>query len=207
MDQQLIPRELLCSTLSVSECAAETVVVAEGTVNSAASALDWLWQHVGLVYSAADWDSAMQDSDSDSVPFFINRLTATGSPDWLPAGDSAFSRDSTSALEAVAVLESIVFSVQRNIDCLARVKVADRIFLSGGLSQIEAFCQCLADLSGMPVWRSDDVEACARGAAMQLLPAMNNQHSCRQYTPKTRSYLSSRYRQWSAAMDQLRCSG
>jgi hypothetical protein len=74
--------------LLIAEDPANNIVVAEGTVNAAASALDWFWQRIGLTFSTGDWLAAIAqaDRDPDSVPYFINRSErATGSPDWLPA--------------------------------------------------------------------------------------------------------------------------
>lgn len=200
-----VPDTLLCTPLMVAESPAATVIVAEGTVNAAATALDWLWQREGFVFSAADWQLAVEQAElvPESVPFFINRIVASGSPDWLPAGESFFSQESPAALKAIAVLEAIVFALQRNLDCLATVQYCEKIVVSGGLSQLDVFCQRLADLAEKPVLRSDDIEACARGAAMQLLPAAAARQVYREYAPHAGEALRVRYSQWSAMMDQL----
>ncbi|HSC74787.1 MAG TPA: FGGY family carbohydrate kinase [Pseudomonadales bacterium] len=201
----LVPDKLLCSALCVVENNSGAIIVAEGTVNAAATALDWLWKRIGFVFSAEDWNLAIGQAVSEpaSVPYFINRITASGSPDWLPAGESCFSMDSSSALQAVAVLESIVFALQRNLDCLAVVQPCKKIIVSGGLSTLGIFCQRISDLAEKPVWRSDDVEACARGAAMQLLPKTAGQQKYHHYMPQVNLHLKQRYTQWSTAMDQL----
>jgi glycerol kinase len=209
MKPSSVPSALLCAPLLVTDSPATTVIVAEGTVNAAATALDWLWQCEGYAFSAADWQLAVELAEvaPASVPYFINRMIASGSPDWLPAGKEFFSKESPSALKAIAVLESIVFALQRNLDCLATVQSCERIVVSGGLSQLDIFCQRIADLSEKLVLRSDDIEACARGAAMQLLPAAAVKQDYREYIPQASEKLRSRYRQWSSVMDQLSCCG
>jgi sugar (pentulose or hexulose) kinase len=54
---------------------------------------------------------------------------------------------------------------KRNLDCLNQVQGCGKIVLSGGLSKLDIFCQCLADVTEKIVLRCDDVEACARGAS------------------------------------------
>lgn len=209
MMQSLVPHALLCAPLLIAENPALTVVVAEGTVNAAATALDWLWQREGYTFSAEDWQLAVEQAElvPEAIPCFISRMVASGSPDWLPAGEAFFSKESSRELKAIAVLEAIVFALQRNLDCLAAVQRSDKIVVSGGLSQQDIFCQRLADLAEKPVLRSDDIEACARGAAIQLVPTAAAKQVYREYVPQVSEALQMRYRQWSAVMDQLSCSG
>lgn len=209
MSPDRMPLRLLCAPLVIGERPSASVFVAEGTVNAAATALDWWQQQAGSVFTAGEWQqaAALADREPASVPLFCNRITATGSPDWLPAGEPAFSCPASIPLQGIAVLESVVFALQRNSDSLVAVQPANRIVLSGGLSQLALFCQRLADLSGLPVWRSDDVEACARGAAMQLLPAAVGQQRYHEFTPRPSAALQQRYRQWAAMMDQLSAAG
>ena len=102
------------------------------------------------------------------VPVFINRVTALGSPDWLPAGESYFyAKRVPISLKTIAVLRRL-FCVARNIDLLATVKPCQVIVISGGLSKLDVFCQRIADLSGKTVTRSDDAEVSVRAAAQLL---------------------------------------
>lgn len=209
MQVAMVPENLLCAPLCITGDTSEAIMVAEGTVNAAATALDWFYERIGYSLSAADWQLALKRTDDDpvSVPYFVGRMVAAGSPDWLPAGESFFSQDSTVEQQAIAVLESIVFSLQRNLDSLAAVQRCEKIIISGGLSQLDIFCQRLADLAGKSVLRSDDVEACARGAAMQLLPGAAGKPIYNEYIPINNLFLEQRYRQWSEAMAQLSHSG
>jgi glycerol kinase len=207
MSAERVPIALLSTALMISGDTAANIVVAECTVNAAASALDWLWQREGKSLSPAQWQQAFCEADAQpsSVPVFISRMVASGSPDWLPAGNSVFSVDAAFPLQAVAVLESVIFALQRNLDQLASVAMRERIVLSGGLSLLEGFCQRLADLAQVPVYRSSDVEACARGAAMQLLPqSLAAEQTYQLFSPAgSVQPLHARYRVWTAQMDAL----
>lgn len=201
-----VPPSLLAAPLVIAENAQDSVVVAEGTVNAAATALDWWWQQSGVVFSDEDWRVAAIDSlqFAAQVPVFINRVTASGSPDWLAVGESHFTQNTAPiSLKTIAVLEAIVFALQRNMDLLAAVKPCSIIVVSGGLSRLDIFCQRIADLSGKTVMRSDDVEACARGAAAQLLPSVVAQQHYQAFEPAALTELHQRYQQWTALMNQL----
>jgi glycerol kinase len=205
--QQVMPASHIQPTLLASALCVEqqlSIVVAEGTVNAAATALDALWQQEGVIFSSVDWHDADKKSQqtADDVPIYINRVTASGSPDWLPAGESYFSFAATVPMKAIAVLESIVFSLQRKMDALAAEK-SSKIVLSGGLSRLDVFCQRLSDLSGKVVWRSNDAEASARGAAAQLLPSVVGEPIYCVFAPQQCVQLAERYQQWSERMNQL----
>ncbi|MCC7517354.1 MAG: hypothetical protein IT470_08465 [Pseudomonadales bacterium] len=197
-----IPEKLLAAPLSLTGDVKESVIVAEGTVNAAATALDWWQVRSGVQLSEMYWLHALAESQQrpDAVPVFINRITASGSPDWLPAGESFFSATCSLSLQAIAVLESIVFALQRNLDALAQNESRQMIVVSGGLAQNALLCQCLADLSATQVARSVDVESCARGAAVQLLPGALGIPRYDFFLPQPSDALVARYRHWSSVM-------
>ena len=167
MASERVPQALLASALKIQPD--HVLCVAEGTVNAAASALDWLWQQRGMALTPAQLEQALLDSKPDGVPLFQSRMVASGSPDWLPAGESTFSFEAPLPMQAVAVLDAIVYALQRNLDCLRAAAPCRRIVISGGLSKLDGFCRRLEALAGVPVLRSEDAEASARGAMMQLL--------------------------------------
>ena len=66
--------------------------------------------------------------------------------------------------KAVAVVESIAFLLQANLDEMAEhVEPPKRILVSGGVSRLDGLCRRLAGISGLPVHRREDPEATARG--------------------------------------------
>jgi glycerol kinase len=199
------PEKLLCSALMVN-ANGSVIIAMEGTVNAAASALDWLWQQHASTLDVHTLEATLQQtvSNSSSVPIFLNRITASGSPDWLPAGESSFSFAAPLPILAVAVLESIVFSLQRNLDVIQDTLSCEHVVISGGLSRLNGFCQRLANVSALSVLRSDDVEASARGAALQLIPEKMELHlQWRHFYPQAQPLLAARYEAWSNAMHAL----
>jgi sugar (pentulose or hexulose) kinase len=69
----------------------------------------------------------------------------------------------------LAVLESVLFLLRKNIDCFKHsgLKLCE-IEVGGGLSQFDLFCQYLADISGLPVKRVAQSESSSRGLARML---------------------------------------
>ncbi len=201
-----IPASLLSAPLLINP--GDTRLVAEGTVNAAATALDWLWQQRGKTLAPTEIETVLQNSllqNQDEIPIFINTITATGSPDWLPAQAPAFSFAADLDSETVAVLESIIFALQRNIALMQAAQPAKQIVLSGGLSRSQGFCQRLADISQLPVLRCDDSEASARGAAYCLLHDKSHWQASpmQTFTTQHNPALRLRYETWSASMDAL----
>lgn len=195
-----VPPDLLASPLLWQPD--RHLIVAEATVNAAASALDWLWQQHAVSLTADELEAALRDSIHCKVPVFFARMLASGSPDWLPAGESVFSFDADLPMQAVAVLESVMFALQRNLDCLSSRSICRRVVVSGGLSQLDGFCQRLADLSGVRVCRASDVEASARGAAQQLLPQSAYVQEMTVFEPQPFPALLARYESWTAGISQ-----
>jgi len=149
--------------------------VCEGTVNGAANALDYGATSLGVAdYRDLDNWSARQRN----VPLFINGVGGLGSPFWRPEFASRFLVDDvgpdvvSDEAKMLAVLESIVFLLTVNLEVMAAHGMqAERLLLSGGVSAFAAFCQRLADLTGLPAFRPDLLEASARGAVYQLISA------------------------------------
>ncbi len=143
----------------------DVLEVVEGTVNGAGAALSWLAASIGiteqvLIEEAPGWLDTVADP-----PLFANGVGGLGSPFWLPDAPVMFDREASVAGQTVAVLESIVFLIQTNLE---RMGTPARIAVSGGLSRLDGLCQRLADLALIPVMRLDDFEATARGVARLL---------------------------------------
>ncbi len=193
------PDPALLSSIAASH--GETVeYLLEGTVNGAGSALQWLQQHyaTGEVSDRlAGWLQTVTEP-----PLFINAVGGLGSPWWQRDMSPAFhpeDRSHSPAERAVAVAESILFLLQANLDRLQSQRTINRLCISGGLSRVTPLCQKLADLSGLPVSRSDNQEASARGVAWLAAgrpahwPATKN---VQLFRPQPDSGLRHRYQQF-----------
>jgi len=145
--------------------------VAEGTVNSATAVFSWWTQKTGQklipkTLSQLPWEN-------DLPILFCNTLAGTGSPWWRSAAEPQFIRLTNQAVndrqKIMAILESIVFNLNANIEYLKQVNSSlQQMVVSGGLAQLDNLCQLLANLSDLTVIRFKDREASARGAAFYL---------------------------------------
>jgi glycerol kinase len=69
----------------------------------------------------------------------------------------------------IALLESVLFLIRKNLDCFERAGITLReIEVGGGLSRFDLFCQYLADISGLPVRRVAQNESSSLGLARML---------------------------------------
>ncbi len=141
----------------------------EGTVNGAAAALDWM----AARYRIEDWPAQLGAwlDRIDNPPVFLNSIGGLGAPWWRRGPEPVLLPDDRGAEPGpaqalVAVVESIVFLLQANIELLCernpRVK---RIRIAGGLAPLDGLCRKLANLSGLDVERFHGVEATLRGIA------------------------------------------
>lgn len=181
-----------------------SVYTADGNVNGAGSALTWASVELGidkLMEKLPQWLTLCE-----SVPLFLNGVSGLGSPFWQADFCSRFIGDGQPRQKAVAVLESIVFLLQANIDQMsAYVPVAQRIHVSGCLSRLDGLCQRLACISGLPVHRRDDSGASASGIAYLAAgrPARWNAHAPQvTFSVRDDPKLRDRYRRWRALMMQ-----
>ena len=179
--------------------------VLEGTVNGAASALDWLATREGVTLPEllAAADAAI--ATGEEPPLFINGVSGLGAPFWVSALESRFIGTGSRGARVLAVLESIAFLLHTNlIELQPHGPPLKRLLVTGGLSANDYLCGCLGSLSALPLDRTDDPEATARGLArlvagdtaagwplagkLQQLPMLN-------------ADLRARYTQWRAALN------
>jgi glycerol kinase len=165
---QQAPLSRLLRGLSRSDaCTADHYL--EGTVNGAAAALDWMAAQYGI----ADWPAQLGGwlDSNDTPPVFLNSVGGLGAPWWQTGPEPVLLYDAAGAKTGpaqamVAVIESIVFLIQTNIELLCahnpRVKC---IRIAGGLAPLDGLCRKLANLSGLAVERSHAIEATLRGIA------------------------------------------
>lgn len=198
-----VPRQLTGIILDDGET---TLYMVEGNVNGAGTALEWLSAELGvgdLLALLPDW----LGRPAAQLPIFLNGIAGLGGPFWQPEFASRFEGAGEPWQKGVAVVESIVFLLQANIDHMAKyVSAARRIRASGGVSQLDGLCRRLASLSGLAVHRRDDPEASARGIAYLAAgrPAEWNTAPHEDvFAPDADPALAQRYRRWRAMMADL----
>ncbi|WP_460733076.1 FGGY family carbohydrate kinase [Lysobacter tyrosinilyticus] len=198
--QALPPARLLRSVIHWSEA---PQYVFEGTVNGAGSALAWFAQRHGIADIAATLEEQWVDGVVGET-LFLNGIGGLGSPDWRPGFESRFIDEATTQQQLIAVAESIVFLIQRNLGLLQDIgEPCAYVLISGGLSHSDRLCQCLSNLSGLPVRRPGQCEASARGSAFLLAgrPASWAQLPEQRFEPRHDPALLVRYRRWSECME------
>ena len=137
----------------------------EATVNGAGNALTWATIELGIHHTPEmlnEWLREVPDP-----PLFMNTVGGLGTPWMRDDVEPGFINDAdfTDAERCVAILESIVFLIQVNLDLMTRELPVKRLRVSGGLSKLDGLCQKLASLSGLELERAETAEATARGVA------------------------------------------
>lgn len=179
-----------------------TLYVLEGTVNGAGAALRWAEQEWGLKDMEAQLPMWLaRDGD---IPLFLNGVAGLGAPFWVADFPSRLVGDGEPWQQACAVVESIVFLLQVNLDAMQKMAPAPkRLLVTGGLVQLDGLCQRLADLSGLPVYRPAEHEATARGTAY-LLAAFPGDWPEKKtgagFAPRPNPELVRRYKRWRVEM-------
>ena len=178
----------------------------EGTVNGAASALDWLAQREGVPLTELLRLAEAAIATQETPPLFINGVSGLGSPFWVSALESRFIGTGSRGAHVLAVLESIAFLLHVNLqEMRPHGPPLTGLLVTGGLSANDYLCSCLGSLSHLPVTRAEDPEATARGLARLVAgdaaAAWPMDHG-RSEPPLPNTNLNGRYRQWREAMEQ-----
>jgi len=182
----------------------EKTYVLEGTVNGAGAALQWIEEDLGLDNLEQELPAWLAQNHVEP-PLFLNGISGLGSPYWVADFESRFSAEAEPWQMAVAVAESIVFLLQANLDLFQKLaSPLEQIIASGGLTWYEGLCQCISDLSGLPLYRPAEYEATARGTAWLLAGKPRDwpeQEFGVWFKPRANPALRVRYQRWRVAMD------
>lgn len=183
----------------------------EATVNGAGNALSWAqkeWGIGNLFDRLPEWLDAVQQP-----PVFINTVGGLGTPWMCSAVEPRFigNEKLSHAEKVVAVIESIVFMLQVNIELMTQEAPLQCLRVSGGLSHLDGLCQKLSNLSGVAIERSDVSEATARGVAWLAAGCPDSWHNtvrctdttCRKFTPQYDEKLDARYRVFKTEMNRI----
>lgn len=173
----------------------------EGTVNGAASAIDWLTERIGIDTHRAAASMTRERAVALAPPLFINGVSGVGSPYWRASLESRFVGDGNETAKVIAVLESIAFLITKNIERMR--EGADRILASGGLAASDYLCDCIATLTGLPVERTTLQEATATGLAYLIAGQPTQwqpQAKIETFTPASDEALGARFNRWQQLM-------
>lgn len=149
---------------------AKPVYLLEGFVATAGTLIDWLGMGMGITNTPKALNEyAAQCEDSEGV-VFIPTPAGIRFPYFNPRMKASILGLSLSTHKrhvARAVLEGIAFRI---LDILEGIKQDTRINIKqlkvdGGVSRSDILLQCLADLSGLEVFRSSEPDMTSTGAA------------------------------------------
>ncbi len=181
----------------------EKIYVHEATVNGAGAALQWLEEQLGIEDLEQQLPAWL--ANNTEPPLFLNGIAGLGAPYWVADFESRFSAEAEPGSMAAAVVESIVFLLQVNIDLLQKDSTPlEQIIASGGLTWYDGLCQRISDCSGLPLYRPPGYEATARGTAWLLAGKPQRWEEPEPglwFQPRVNPALRARYRRWRAAMD------
>jgi glycerol kinase len=181
-----------------------SIVVSEATVNGAGSAVQLFENDYDISPQTVrqllpDWLRS-----GKNIPLFLNGVSGLGAPFWVPDFVSRFVGEGEPPEKMVAVIESIVFLLQVNLEEMVKNKLnIHKVIVSGGLSVLDGLCQRLADLSGLPVSRPHQCESTAKGLAF-LVSGLEKSWQAGEtgyvnpdiFKPESNENLVSRYRRW-----------
>ncbi|MDQ6959862.1 MAG: FGGY-family carbohydrate kinase, partial [Mariprofundaceae bacterium] len=143
---------------------------------------------------------------AEEPPLFLNGISGLGSPFWKPVFESRFIGEGELWQQAVAVVESIVFLLQINMEGMAAsISAPAAIRISGGLANLSGLCQRMANLAGIPVTRPVQFEATARGCAFLLAGCPGDWPEAGEddvFQPVADARLTHRYAQWKVLMER-----
>ena len=178
----------------------------EGSVNGCGSALDRRGSKLGLDMTTIVAEAPGWLDRSSSPPLFLNGVSGLGSPYWVASYPTALVGAGEPWQEMVAVLESIVFLVQINLEAMDRTLGPVRtIRLAGGLAALNGLCQRLADLSGAEIERSRAPEATARGLAYLIdnrFGAGIPTPDADRFEPRSNPDLEARFWRWQRELEE-----
>lgn len=200
--QPVLSRGLLASVIHKQDGKSEYVL--EGTVNGAGSALKWAQD----AFRVKDLRKHLPGwlRENREPPLFLNGISGLGSPYWIPDFGSEFIGEGGVQAKVVAVVESIVFLLNRNLVEMAKhLKAPERIQISGGLSSLDGICRFLADLTGVTVYRPVQREATACGTCYLLAGRPERWEESAPgdlFEPESGASLSHRYRRWLEEMEK-----
>ncbi len=180
----------------------EDINVLEGVVNGAGAALAWGAQALPYPDLAKQCDGLL--ASREARPLFLNAIGGLGSPYWRPDAVARFEGDGSPTAKAAAIIESIVFLIQENIEAICAASgPCLTLVVTGGLAAPGGVCQALANLSGLIVRRPSEHEATARGLAFLAAgmprnwPSGGDEHV---FWPNDDGPLHERHERWRALM-------
>jgi glycerol kinase len=208
-EQLIAPSGLLVSPLWLPKNAHEQKLFCwEATVNGAASAITFMQQQTSLLITPNDIQHALTLNPPHAC-YFLNAIGGLSAPYWRTNLQSQFSECLTPYEKILAWLESVIFQIVENVELMAALDNSlhqtQKIIISGGLSNVDAICQKIADLAHIPVHRSDNTDATLQGIACLaagIVTEWQPQHHSDIFIPQENMAIHSRFQYWKLKMSK-----
>jgi glycerol kinase len=190
------PPEGYLETLVYEDSALKTHTAVEGTINSIAAAL--------APYSYQD--CRLENLAESAQLFCICEPSGVGAPYFRETAGIVFSAPVAHLDErqiACLLLEGIIFRVTRMLDDFRHCHGIDRVYLSGGLSEVPALQQGVAACSSLEVHSLLQKDASLLGAAVLAadLPPAHARKSAKVSLTADAGPLRNKYQQWKIWFD------
>jgi glycerol kinase len=143
----------------------------EGAVLVSGSAIQWLRDGLGLISSSHEIEALAASVPDSGGVVFVPALTGLGAPEWDADARGTIvgiTRGTTREHIARAALDGMAAQVAALTDLMQRDsgQTLAELRVDGGASRNDLLMQLQADLTGVPVARSAQLETTAFGAAM-----------------------------------------
>lgn len=155
-------QDLICNCSSIGN------YILEANVLTCCSAFDWFLRNFygQADYTCVERELREQKSEIAScmvLPYFQGRST----PDWNAGAQAVFAKVTLAIGRKEmlkALLEGIALEIQNNLRIFREYTAVSRAYISGGLTNSNAFNQIQADVYGIPLYRMENTESTVLGA-------------------------------------------
>ena len=201
----------LLTTIAWQFADQKPVYALEGATFIAGAAVQWLRDNLGIIATSDETEALARSINTNDGVYFVPALVGLGSPWWnshVRGAIVGLTRGTSKAHLVRAALESIAYQIKDIAEeiQLARLPMAE-LRVDGGASKNEFLLQFQADLLGIAVKRSAQVESTAWGvAALAAVTAgltnfeeLSTHWQC-DLSLKPKQDLSGPYHGWQAAL-------
>ncbi|CAN5787894.1 glycerol kinase GlpK [soil metagenome] len=143
----------------------------EGSVFIAGAAVQWFRDGLEAIGAAPEIDAMYDQAAPDSEVLFVPALTGLGAPHWEPEARGTIfglTRSTSVADLARATLEGVAYQIADLVEAMNAdlPTPLSELRADGGMARSDPFLQFQADLLGVPIRRSPQLESTALGAAV-----------------------------------------
>lgn len=142
----------------------------EGSIYNAGTVIKWLRDELGIIKSADETETLARALSDNGGVYLIPAFTGLGAPYWTSQACGmlwGLTRGTGKAHFARAALEAVAYLTKDVLQAVLQDYPAERpsMRVDGGMAANGWFLEFLQALTGLPLYRAQDLESSARGAA------------------------------------------